>query len=196
MHRLPRRRCMTPRSPALKKLSGLFAGRPTFHSLVQEGDSSSAGALPGRPTGGKWQPGCCAGDHADLAGRRPAGRIALPQEPSWQGTSHILPISSVWATHRQFYIVAVSQIQPFGEDNQPVGWVLVRGSRGPEEMLTLETGDRSGAKPDRGQTRGRHQSVLPAPDWAIDPELAHRLRIAVKPASRRVRSNLSAIMLD
>ena len=154
----------------LKKLAGLIAGRPTLYHLVQQGDIAALepylDAL--QEESGNLEllqvvtPDLLAGDQMDglpdprsfLAGQEPyfADFVRLGSPP-------------------RLYILAVSQLQPSGEEYPLEGWVLLARPLTAEYMLTLE--GETGLAQSLIVAEAQVATSLPgAPDRALDPASA------------------------
>jgi PAS domain S-box-containing protein len=154
----------------LKKLAGLFAGRPTLFRLAGQGDTAALepylNAL--QEESGNLDvvqvitPAFRAGDQ--LAGLPDPEIFLAGNEP------YFADFVSLGQPAR-LYIIAVSQIQPSGEDNPLEGYVLLARQLKSDTMLALE--QETGLAQSLIVARTRVATSLPgAPDWALDADSA------------------------
>ncbi len=154
----------------LKKLSGLIAGRPTLHNLLQQGDVAGMGpylnslkeesgnidivqVITSRLQAGDQLAGLPS-PQAFLAGREPyaADFVTVGTPP-------------------RLFIIGISQIQSATEGDPPLGYVLVARELKSDYMQTLE--QQSGLAQSLIVGGRRVATSLPtAPDWSLDPQSA------------------------
>ena len=157
----------------LKKLAGLFAGRPSLNNLIQQGDVAGLGPYLNslKDESGNIDvvqvitPDLQAGDALEglpspqefLAGREPytADFVTLGDPP-------------------RLYIVGMSQIQSSSEVDTLLGYTVVAREIKSDYMQTLE--QQSGLAQSLIVDGRRVATSLPsAPDWSLDPASALRV---------------------
>jgi PAS domain S-box-containing protein len=154
----------------LKKLGGLFAGRPTLYRLAEQGDTAALepylNAL--QEESGNLDvvqvitPAFRAGDQ--LAGLPDPEIFLAGNEPYFADFVSL-------GQPAQLYIVAVSLIQPSGEDNPLEGYVLLARQIKSDYMLALE--QETGLAQSLIVAKTRVATSLPgAPEWALDTDSA------------------------
>ena len=154
----------------LKKLAGLFAGRPTLQRLVEQGNLSELESYLEQlqVEGGNLDaalvvtPDFMVGDQ--LEGLPAPGEFLAGHEP------YFADIISLQDPPR-LYIVATSQIQPAAEEAQSLGWVVLVRQQQSAEMQEME--QETGLAQSLIVGESRVATSLPGdPIWALDMESA------------------------